>query len=134
MAKEKKMNNEELEDEKKETKGNEPEDQGKDNQDKGAENPPAEVKTDEKKGFHPIQALKAKKAEFDEKHPKIASGLNTAGKVAAGVGIGAVGTIAVLASIAKATNDANADSDEADETDDDDIIDSEATELDDSEN
>lgn len=132
MAEEKKMNNEELEDEKKETKANKPEDQ-EDGQDNGAENPPAEVKTDEKKGFHPIQALKAKKAEFDEKHPKIASGLNTAGKVAAGVGIGAVGTIAVLASIAKATNDAKADSDEADETDDD-IIDSEATELDDSEN
>lgn len=128
MAEEKKMNNEELEEE---TKGNKPEGQ-EENQDNGAENPPAEVKTDEKKGFHPIQALKAKKAEFDEKHPKIASGLNTAGKVAAGVGIGAVGTIAVLATIAKSANDANADSDEADETDDD-IIDSEATELDDSE-
>lgn len=136
MAEEKKVNNEATEtkvDEtevKEETKGNEPEDQAEDNQDKGAENPPA--KTDDKKGFHPIQALKNKVAEFSENNPKVVSGVKTVGKVAGGVVIGAVGTVAVLASIAaKKGIEENQDDDSCDDEDDN-IIDTEGNELDDS--
>jgi hypothetical protein len=66
---------------------------------------------EEKKGFHPIQALKAKGAEIGKKHPKAVSVLKTTGKVAAGIGIGVVGTVAVLASVAAKQGDSSDDGD-----------------------
>ena len=109
---------------------NTPEPQEPVNNDDQGKDLPAEV-PEEKKGFHPIQGLKNFGQKFSEDHPNITSGLKTAGKVAVGVGIGAVGTVAVLAKIAsdKAGSEDNDDNDLYDE---DDAIDSTATELDDS--
>ncbi len=102
-------------------------------EDQGVENPPAEV--DEKKGFHPIQFVKTKATEFADKHPKIASGVKTGAKVAGGVVLGAVGTVAVLATVAAKKGDESVDDEDIDldelEDDDENIIDSEATEVDD---
>lgn len=88
---------------------------------------PAEVP--EKKGFHPIKFVTGKAKEFGENHPKVVSGLKTAGKVGAGIGIGAVGTIAVLASIAKGQADNESNDIDNSELENDDIVDSTATEV-----
>lgn len=132
MAEEKKtMNNEQENAEKENTKNTQ------DNQNnEPVQDPPANVPEDEKKGFHPIQGIKNWGHGFAEKHPKITAGAKTAGKVAIGVGIGAVGTVAVLAKVAASKG---AESDENDDLgfdsydDDDNTIDSTATEVDDSE-
>lgn len=99
-------------------------------QENDEQNLPAEV--NEKKGFHPIQFVKGKVTEFGENHPKVISGMKTAGKVGAGVAIGAAGTVAILASIAKHQGDAE-DLEDLSEDDDEDVIDSTATELNDEE-
>lgn len=92
---------------------------------------PAEVP--EKKGFHPIKFVTGKAKEFGENHPKVVSGLKTAGKVGAGIGIGAVGTIAVLASIAKGQADNESNDIDNSELENDDIVDSTATEVEETE-
>lgn len=143
MAKEnKKINNEELEKEKMgntepedETKGNEPEDQGED-QDDGAENPPAKVDKPKKKNILEKVGDKINELKDEENHPIASKVISTGGKVAKGlpwaIG-GAVAAVGTMAYVAKKTIDASNSEDDDVEDDDEDIIDSEATELDDSE-
>lgn len=115
----------------KEPVNNTPEPQEPSGDENNVQNPPANVPEGEKKGFHPIQGLKNFGAKFSEEHPKITNGLKTAGKVAAGVAIGAAGTVVVLAKVASDKAASEENSDEGYDSDDDDYIDSTATEVDD---
>ena len=60
-----------------------------------------EVEVKKKKGFHPIQAIKEFKKDFEKNHPVAAKRIEKGCDIAKGVGLGAVATVTVLAAIGK---------------------------------